>query len=292
VNDYQGRKATIAVLEAVAAAILWGTIGVVYKLVVDMGGDGDWLIAGRPLLASTASLALIVTRGRKPSKWSVATGAFGLAPLYLSYFIAVGTIGAALASLLLYTAPLWVVLLSKPLLKESPGLGGVAATIAGFTGVAMLVEPAGTAAVAGVAAGLLAGISYAAYILLARLAQLKGASTEEVAIHSLPFTAIVVLAAIRPYAMLTMPDAIGISYLSIAGTLIPYILNARALKKLEAYRVSIISLVEPLTATILAMLVLGEKLTAIQLAGASLILAASITTMLEKTRRTTRPYRE
>jgi drug/metabolite transporter (DMT)-like permease len=71
-------------------------------------------------------------------------------------------------------------------------------------------------------------------------------------------------------------DAVFAGYLATAGTLVPYVLNARALSRLEASRVAVISLVEPLTATILAVVLLGEKLTPVQAVGASLILVASL----------------
>lgn len=83
----------------------------------------------------------------------------------------------------------------------------------------------------------------------------------------------------------TPVDTLWALYMGIATVLVPYVLNAKALAVLEAYRVSIISLVEPVSATILAHLLLNETLSREQLAGATLVLlAAAIASLPEKTR--------
>lgn len=64
-------------------------------------------------------------------------------------------------------------------------------------------------------------------------------------------------------------------YMGVATVAIPYILNARALAVLEAYRVSIISLVEPVSAAILAHTLLGETLSGEQVLGAALVLLSA-----------------
>jgi len=269
-----GRGAGYAAVEAASAAALWGSIGVVYRLAVMHGADPAWLVAGRPAAASLFSFLLILG-GILPSWWSVIVGLFGLAPLYVSYFFAVERVGAAVASLLLYTAPLWVTALS-PLVGDRVEQRQALAAATGFLGAALLAAPAGKAEPVGAALGLMAGLSYAAYILLARLGQKRGASVEQVSVHAFPFAAAGVLAVVRPHGLPGARDVAYMLYLAVAGTVVPYMLNARALSRLEASRVAVISLVEPLTATILAAAVLGESMTLSQCVGAALVLAGSL----------------
>lgn len=263
--------------EAAAAAVLWGSIGVAYRLGVQAGADGAWLILGRPLLAALASPVAALLGAGRPGKWSIAVGLLGLAPLYATYFLAVSRIGAALASILLYTAPAWVALASGPLLGEPPGGQGLASMALGLAGAVLAVGPGGGSFdAAGVLLGLASGVSYAAYILLSRYAQLRGAGVAGVAVHSLPFAALGVTAVARPRGPPGLVDLAYASYLACAGTLVPYTLSSRALRRLEAHRVAVVSLVEPVTAVVLAWLLLGERLSPLQALGAAMVLASSL----------------
>ncbi len=271
-----------AAAEAVAAAVLWGSIGVVFRLAVEKGADPRWLILGRPLLASVPSLVCVAAGCGGPSRWSLVVGLLGLAPLYASYFLAVERVGAAVASLLLYTAPLWVAAASGPLLGERPGRRVAAASVLGFLGAALIVLPGlgGRVDPLGAVLGLASGASYASYMVLARLAASRGAGVAEVSLHSLPFAALGVAAVARPHGS---PGAVGLLaalYLAAAGTLVPYALSARALSRLPAARVAVISLVEPVTAVALAWLLLGEELRPLQLVGAALVLSSSVAAAL------------
>ncbi len=264
-------------LSTVTAAVLWGSIGIAYKIGVSHGASGAWLILGRPLLASVASIALVLTGRGSPTRWSAVIGLFGLAPLYVSYFLAVERVGAALASLLLYTAPIWVIILSPVIVGEGIRALSLAAAGLGVVGTSLVTWKNGDfrGDATGVALGLLSGASYAAYIVLARLAQKRGASVQEASVHAIPFAAIGVAIAIRPEGWLDFNDLAFALYLAVAGTIIPYFLHVRALKSLRASTVSVVSLVEPLTAVLLAVTLLGERMTGLQLAGASMILAAA-----------------
>ncbi len=67
-----------------------------------------------------------------------------------------------------------------------------------------------------------------------------------------------------------------IAWLIVLGTIIPFFLLVSALKHLPATRVAIIAMLEPVVATIVAWAWLGESLTAVQLAGALVVLAAIV----------------
>jgi DME family drug/metabolite transporter len=266
----------LAAAEAAAAAMLWGNIGVAYRLGLAHGASPAWLILGRPLAASLYSLAALLLGAGRPTRWSVAVGLLGLAPLYATYFLAVQEVGAAMASILLYTAPVWVTILS-PLAGDRAGARGLALAALGLLGVVLLVEPWGSPyRPLGVALGLASGASYAAYMLLARLGQMRGARPEEVSVHAFPFAALGVAAVVRPASPPGAADLAFTAYLAVLGTIVPYMLSARALARLEAHRVAVVSLVEPLTAVLLAALILGERLSSLQLLGAALVAAAAL----------------
>ena len=271
------RGERIGVALAVAAASLWGTLGIAYRLGVEYGASLSWLIAGRPLLAGILSLVIALARGARPSKWSLLIAFLGLAPLYTVYPLAVSEVGAALASVLLYTAPSWVALAGPLVLGERLSAGRLAVVATGIAGVALVSIPGGDARVTawGLLLGLASGVSYAAYMILARLAQLRGAGREEVSLYPIAISAPLVLAAARPTGLPGPVDAVFAVYLAVACTIAPYLLHTKALQLAEASRIAVVSLVEPLTAVLLAALLLGESLSPAQLAGASLIIASA-----------------
>jgi len=210
-----------------------------------------------------------------------------LAPFIVVYLGAVSLVGAALASILLYTAPMWVAVLGRVVLGEGLGCRGVLALVLGFVGVVLAVGSS-VFPLEGVLLGLLSGLLYACYIVLARVALLRGASSLEVGLHSQPIAALGVAAISPPPRPPTPVDVVWALYMGVATMLVPYMLNARALALLEAYRVSIISLVEPVSATLLAHLLLHETLTREQLIGATLVLLAAAITSTPSTRKNRR----
>ena len=62
----------------------------------------------------------------------------------------------------------------------------------------------------------------------------------------------------------------------MVGTILPFFLLVSALRHLPATRVAIISMLEPVAATIVAWAWLGESLSAMQLTGALVVLAAIV----------------
>ena len=270
-----------ATTSAVVAAVLWGSIGVVVRLAEGAGGSVDVLIVGRALGASILSLPILARYRARLTVWGLAIALLGLAPLYYTYMKAVSLIGAALASLLLYTAPLWVVILGSMILGERPGIGGLASIALGVTGTALVsgVFNGGLGALdpRGLIYGLASGVSYALYMILARLAQNRGVGVLEASLTPVTLTGLILLVAIHPQRPPNTVELTASLYLAGFTVILPYILHVYALKHIEAHRVSIISLIEPVSAVTLAYLILGERLDRAQLLGAALIITATLT---------------
>ena len=66
------------------------------------------------------------------------------------------------------------------------------------------------------------------------------------------------------------------TFVIVVGTIVPFFLLVSALRHLPATRVAIISMLEPVVATIVAWAWLGESLSAVQLTGALIVLAAIV----------------
>ncbi len=227
------------------------------------------------MLGGLAALIVIPLRREKPGKWAITIGFASLGPLFILYLKAVEYMGAGLAAILLYTAPIWVIVLS-PLFSEQVSSLGILAAIAGFLGVVLISLPAmKLGEIIGLLMGLGAGIAYASYMLFARRASREGASTIETGLYSQLFAAVEVSLIIHPTVKPNIYDLAGMLYLGVFTMIIPYMLHVRALSLTKAYRVAIVSLLEPIGATILAYMLLGESLSLLQILGATMVLLSA-----------------
>ena len=105
------------------AAILWSTLGPAARIALRAGLDPLELSFWRALLGGSLFAVHAMARGkvRLARRDLPAIGAFailGVAIFYFSYFRAVRAGGAALAAILLYTAPAWVAIASTLWLGE------------------------------------------------------------------------------------------------------------------------------------------------------------------------------
>src|SRR5690349_19728296 len=160
------------------AALLWGTLGPAARFALRAGVDplelSFWrALAGGALFAAHALARRRSRVARRDLPAVLAFALLGVALFYLSYFRAVRTGGAALAAILLYTAPAWVALASALWLGERMTARKLAALALTLGGVALVALGSGGGGSetpvrigpAALAWGLVAGLAYAAYYL-------------------------------------------------------------------------------------------------------------------------------
>jgi drug/metabolite transporter (DMT)-like permease len=68
--------------------------------------------------------------------------------------------------------------------------------------------------------------------------------------------------------------AVLLGWVVLPGTIVPFALIVAALRHVSATRVGIVAMLEPVTATLVAWIWLGETLASVQLAGAAIVLLA------------------
>jgi drug/metabolite transporter, DME family len=205
-------------------------------------------------------------------------GAFaviGIAGLYASLPLAVEAGGAALASVLLYTAPAWVAVLAWLLLGERiGGRKGLAlvATLVGIGALALGSGEAGRISAAALVWGLVAGVCYASLYLFGKV-YFPRYSAPRVFFWALPIAALllVIPAELGPREPRVWAVLLGLGTISTHGAYLAY---AAGLARLDATRASITATVEPVLAGIIAFLLWGEHFSSFGYAGAALIVAA------------------
>lgn len=265
-----------------AAATLWGLLGPVALVALREGIAPLEIAFWRAAIAGALYAVHSVASGR----WRLArrdlpaVAAFGLAGVslfYASYLLAVQQGGAALAAVLLYTAPAWVALLAWTVLGEPLGRRRLIAVAATVVGVA-LVATAGSASVritpAALGWGLTAGASYALYYLFGRR-YFALYPTATVLAVALPVGAIglLPLVSFQPKSATAWSALV---FLAVVPTYGAYLLYATGLRRLEATRAAVIATIEPVVAAAVAYVAFGERLAPLGYLGAAVVLAGVI----------------
>jgi DME family drug/metabolite transporter len=275
----------------VLASILWGTTGLTSKILNQLSAV-DALSVGALRLLTASPALLLLAQALNPGSLAPLFKREWRATLLMGLSIAAynGCFFAALARtsvtagtlLALCTAPLFVAVLARAFLSEPltrPVLGALAA---GLTGTALLVGGQGGKDLLrldyalGNLLALGAGLAYAVYALMGRA---KTHNAPPASLAALSFTAAAML--LTPFALANglrwptnWPAWLAVLYLGLGPTALAYALYLRGLKTVPATVASIGTLVEPLTASVLAALLLGERLQGWGLVGAGLLLSS------------------
>lgn len=209
--------------------------------------------------------------------WSVVAGV-GVAGNFSFYFLSIAEGGVAVAVTLMYTAPVFVFLVSFAFGLEKPGLLKWAAIVMVMTGIVLLtgVYEIGAGDVTPIAAvaGLLSGLSYAVFIFGFKYAAPHGSPQ---AILVIAFTVLVGICvwlgeANQTVAVLGSPSWGLFVVLGVLGAGLSFVLYVVGLNHTAPAVASIVAMVEPVTASLFGVVILNESLAALQIFGMGLIL--------------------
>ena len=244
-------------------------------------------------LHATARRRLRIAPGDLPAVGAFAL--FGVTIFYWSYFRAVELGGAALAAILLYTAPAWVALAAAIWLGERLTARKGLAVVTTLAGIALVASGSGTATSAGTAPvtarvaalawGLLAGLAYAAYYLFGKRYFTRYEASTLFA-YALPLGALLLLPMVS-FAPKSSADWLVLLFLAVVPTYGAYLVYSFGLARLEATRAATVATLEPVAAAGLAYVVWGETLRALGYVGAALVLAGVLLVATERDARTT-----
>jgi DME family drug/metabolite transporter len=264
------------------AAALWGSLGVVSRVILEAGVAPLELSVWRASIAGMLFAAHAVARRRvrvERGDWPVlaAFAVIGVSLFYVSYLFAVRTGGAALAAILLYTAPAWVAIASAVWLHEPMTrhkLAALALTLVGVACVALGARGAGAGLHVSAAAlgwGLLSGLAYASYYLFGKR-YFTRYEAPTVFMYVLPLGALLLVPAVHLSAKSAATWG-WIAFVGIVPTYVALQLYEAGLKRVEATRAVTVATLEPVVAAGLAYAVWGEALRPVGYAGAVLVLA-------------------
>lgn len=286
-------------LAVVVAACLFGTLGPLSRLAYAEGITPIGFVAWRAALGAllvAAFVAIGTTRGRPlvdfrtiPRRARVALlGAIvsGIV-LNLALFIAFGRISVALALLGFYTYPAFVTIAISVRERRPPDavqLLALMLALAGMTAVVLgQLDPSSglTFDLLGFGLALLAAASQTVFLIMSRHGY-ASVPTDQASLALLAGGAagfLLVAAVAGELSAIIEPATTPAAwpYLLLGGFIgagIPTTLYLLGVRRIGGVRTSILALLEPVTGTALAALILGETLAPIQVVGAALVLAA------------------
>lgn len=274
------------VLQVVLASVGYGFTGLFGKRAFAAGFGVGPLLAFRYSLAALvlAVVFVLFSRGSfkmSPGQRAIAfvLGALNCALSSLLYFTAIQGLSVALAALLLYTFPLWALLLNF-VFGERITPTQAAGTAIALVGLAVLLwGEIRFASWQAVAAGIGAGLSYGAYLVMAGRWMQK-APAEGSGFWVIVGAAVSLNAVYHPHVS-RLGHAPASQWLWLLGlvvvaTIAPLLLVQSGLQKLSSTEAAVFSLVEPVTAVCVANVFLGEQLGHRQLLGGFLVLLSLV----------------
>ena len=273
-----------SVLFIVAAGVLFGTAGTAQALGpasaspmgvgilrIEIGAIA--LLLAMPLLGSSPRRLLPMLR--TPAMLITAVTA---ATYQLCFFAGVSLAGVALGTLVAVgSGPVFAGLLGWAFLGHRPSSGWLAATAACVTGLTLLALPdLGGGSAPGLVLALGAGLCSAGYNVAAKIQLDRGASALEVPAGSFALGGLLLLPLLltQPLGWLAEPGGVAlVLYLGLATMAVANVLHARGIRGLTPGPVTTLMLSDPVVATILGVVVLGETLAPVSVAGMLLVLA-------------------
>ena len=277
----------VGYLEALLAAVLWGSSGIFSVFLFDLGVPPQSLALLRPTLGAFMLAGLFVaTRGpgslRLDGRGLAILGLGGGAVVglfQLAYQMSIDAVGVPSTVALLYIAPAVVVAASGPLLGEWPT--GRRVILAGLTLVGVWMTVLGADEVtpefggSGVVWGALAGMAYAGYTLFGRYATPRFGSRNTV-LYTVAGSCVWRVAT-RPLVSdgLVLPSS-GAAWALVGAFALVTVAAAQflffdALGRIEAGRAAITSAAEPVVAALLATVLLAQGLSPVGWVGVVLV---------------------
>lgn len=277
-----------AIWALVAASVLWGTTGTAAAFFSDdvsplAIGASTMALGGALLFLTNRARAVAVVRDRTVRPWLIAA-ALGMVVYPLAFYAAMDLAGVAIGNVVaLGSGPLFAALLEwrihrqrltvRWMLSAAIAITGVALLVVGGHGAGSPVDPAGIPA--GVALGFLAGAGYALFTFASGTI-IRGGHTGRAtmgAAFGLAAIPLAVVLLVVGAPLLGSLQNIGLAaYLALGPMFVAYLFFGWGIRALRSSTVTVITLLEPLVATLLAIVVVGERLDPLGWIGLALIL--------------------
>ena len=278
---------TVAMFMVIAAAILWGFIGVFIRILSEAGLDTMQINGARSIICTFLLAIILLVYDRSLFKiekrhiWLFAFAALMKLLMDICYVQAQIELSLSLAAVLLSTDCYFMLIVSYFMFRGGLTPMRIYAAVIGFLGCAILVglftEDIGEINAAGVLIGLAAGVAGTFYAVGLKVTMSKGYDPITVLFY------VFLLGSIMMLPIMNIPGTVTvlsgrmdlIAFMVVIGiffTLTPYYLYSSGLKELEPSTVTVLLFIETATAALAGLLFYSEHITLADVIGLSMVL--------------------
>lgn len=288
---------TIAPIQVLIAGTLWGLMGIFVRKLGIYGFSSIQIASLRIIFGALIFLLILGVWKRELLKIKIRDiGLFlglGLGSLLLftvCYFTTINMASLSVAAILLYTSPIWVMLMSLVCFKEEMTKKKILAVVMAFTGCVLVSGIGGDndLTMAAVGIGLMSAIGYALYSILGTFA-LQKYQPLTVTTYTFLCGSVGAIIISNPLVMVRKIVRSGeivrfeivklmafIILTAFLTAVLPYLFYTMGLANMRASSAAIIASIEPVVATIAGVVVFKEHMTLAAVVGIVLVLGAIV----------------
>ena len=274
----------------IIAGLFWGSMGIFVRHLNGLGFTSVQVACLRLVTAGILFAVILLIKDPKGFKIKVkdiplflALGLVSILFFTCCYFTAIRLMTMSTAAILLYTSPIWVMILAVIFLKEKLTARKVIALILAFAGCVLVSGFGGKVTLPGILVGLGSGLGYGLYSIFGSFA-LRNYSPFTVTCYTFLIAGLGSIAVSDP-ADLFSKIASADNRLALAGfvlltavvtAVIPFLFYTLGLNRTTAGRAAVLATVEPAAATLFGVFVMNERIGIASAVGILLVFAAII----------------
>ncbi len=284
-------KTMIGPILIILAGCFWGSMGIFVRRLAEYGFSSMQIVSIRVTLAALIFALVLFIKDRTGFKISprdiplfLGLGFGSILLFTVCYFTAITMMTLSAAAILLYTSPVWIMLMSVLFFHEKLNRRKLTALALALAGCVLVSGISGEGiTLTGLLVGLGSGIGYGLYSILGTIA-LRRYSSYTVTTYTFMFAAVGSFIICRPADMFyKFSNAADLGFLMVFCVLtalitavIPFLAYTLGLERVEASKAGIIATIEPMVATLIGIVVFSEPMTIMSAAGILLILSAVV----------------
>lgn len=275
----------------ILAGIFWGCMGIFVRKLTSLGFSSIQIVSIRLSLAAVFFSLILFIKNRSGFKivpkdilLFLGLGFGSILFFTICYFTAINLMSLSTAAILLYTSPIWIMLMSLIFFHEKMTKRKSLALLLAFSGCILVSGISGEKiSFAGFIIGLASGLGYGLYSILGTIA-LRRYSPYTVTTYTFLLASLGSLAICRPVEMINKfsasPNLFHLIFFCLLTALItaviPFLAYTQGLRYVEASKAGILATIEPMVATLIGFFVFSESLSLFSTLGILLILGAVI----------------
>ncbi|MBO4680993.1 MAG: EamA family transporter [Clostridiales bacterium] len=278
------------------AGLFWGSMGIFVRHLNALGFTSIQVACLRLVTAGILFALILLIKDPKGFKISLkdvplflALGLVSILFFTCCYFTAIRLMTMSTAAILLYTSPIWVMILAVIFLKEKINARKIVSLVLAFAGCVLVSGFGGKVTPVGILVGLGSGLSYGLYSIFGTYA-LKKYSPLTVTCYTFLIAGAGSVFVSNPVDLLSKinaaddkPALFGFVLLtSVITAVIPFLLYTLGLNRTTAGRAAVLATVEPAAATLFGLFVMKENIGPVAVLGIILVFMAIIILSIKK----------